>query len=150
MKKKVLLILTVLWTAFIFFNSAQIGDDSASMSGFFVGIAKKMLSFVGIVNIDTENLSYAVRKAAHFTEFFVQSALLSAFIIEIKKKYGEYIIYALFTGLLTACCDELLQMFVEGRGSAVLDVFIDFSGTVLAAAVILTVIFLKKHFTKLN
>lgn len=150
MKKKIFLALTILWTGFIFFNSAQIGDESAAMSGFFVDIAKNILNAVGLGGINMETLSYAVRKIAHFTEFFVQSALLSAFVVEVKPKYRDAVIYVLFFGLFTACCDELLQLFVEGRGSAVKDVFIDFSGTLCAAAVFAFARFFKKHFTKLN
>lgn len=150
MKKKIFLALTILWTGFIFFNSAQIGDESAAMSGFFADIAKSILNAVGLGGINMETLSYAVRKIAHFTEFFVQSALLSAFVLEVKPKYRDAVIYVLFFGLFTACCDELLQLFVEGRGSAVKDVFIDFSGTLCAAGVFAFARFFKKHFTKLN
>ena len=136
MKKKIFLALTILWTGFIFFNSAQIGDESAAMSGFFADIAKSILNAVGLGAIDMEMLSYVVRKIAHFTEFFVQSALLSLLALEVRPKYRGVVIYVLFCGLFTACCDELLQLFIDGRGSAVVDVFIDFSGTAVAAVAV--------------
>lgn len=131
MKKKVFLLLAVLWTGFIFFNSLQDGKDSAVMSGFIVDIVMRIFGKAGISNIDT--VSFIVRKAAHFTEFFIQSILISAVVRD--KKYCSVVIYVLFLGLLTACCDEFLQIFTEGRGSSVRDVFIDFGGTVCAAAV---------------
>ena len=134
MKKKIFLSLTIIWTAFIFFNSAQVGDDSAAMSGFFADIARNILNTVGLGGMDMDTLSYAVRKAAHFTEFFVQSVFVSILLSEYFRKYRSAVIYVLFVGLFTACCDELLQLFVDGRGSAVADVFIDFSGTAAASA----------------
>lgn len=148
MKKKIFLILTVLWTGFIFFNSAQSGDESSAMSGFFADIARNVLNAVGLGGVDMDTLSYAVRKAAHFTEFFVQSALLSAFALTVRREYRYTVIYVLFAGLFTACCDELLQLFIDGRGSAVKDVFIDFSGTAAAAALVYPARVLKKRFTK--
>lgn len=148
MKKKVFLLLAVLWTGFIFFNSLQEGETSAAMSGFIVDIIMRIFGKIGITDIDT--VSFIVRKAAHFTEFFIQSILISAVVDD--KKYRSVAIYVLFAGLFTACCDEFLQIFTDGRGSSVRDVFIDFGGTVCATAVfaIGKKVFCKKHFTKLN
>ena len=38
----------------------------------------------------------------------------------------------MFFGLLTACTDELLQHFVSGRADLVIDIWIDFSGGLIA------------------
>lgn len=148
MKKKVFLLLAVLWTGFIFFNSVQAGEDSARMSGFFVDIVMRIFAKSGITDIEV--VSFIVRKAAHFTEFFIQSILISSAVYD--KKYRSVAIYVLFIGLLTACCDEFIQIFTEDRGSSVRDVFIDFGGTVCAAMIfaIGKKVFCKKHFTKLN
>ncbi len=132
MKKKIFLTLTILWTAFIFFNSLQVQEESAQMSGFFTALAMRMLGAVGLGDIDTGSLSHIVRKIAHFAEFFIQGALLSVLADCITQKYRYAVVYVLFAGLLTACCDEFIQIFVDGRGSAIGDVFIDFGGTVCA------------------
>lgn len=147
MKKKVFLLLAVLWTGFIFSNSLQVGEDSAQMSGFIVNIVMSVFGKIGITDIGA--VSFIVRKTAHFTEFFIQSILMSLSVYD--KKYRGAAIYVLFLGLFTACCDELLQFFTDGRDSLVRDVFIDFGGTVCAAAVFgFLKLFCKKHFTKLN
>ena len=150
MKKKIFLTLTILWTAFIFFNSLQVQEESAQASGFFTAIAMRMLGIVGLGDIDMETLSHIVRKIAHFAEFFIQGVLLLLFAVCITQKYRTAVVHVLFAGLLTACCDEFIQLFIDGRGSSVGDVFIDFGGTVCAVILILALFFCKKAFTKLN
>lgn len=131
MKKRNVLfvILYLLTTFFIFKNSAKSAQSSTVQSGFFVQFAMDRLSF--LFN-DVQTATHYVRKAAHFAEFFAQGAFLSAALF--STGYHKRFIYVLFSGLLTACTDEYIQLFFEGRGSMVSDIFIDFSGTCAAAA----------------
>ena len=48
-------------------------------------------------------------------------------------------LHGVFLGLLVAVADETLQLFVDGRGSSVRDVVIDFCG-VLGGSVILWIL----------
>lgn len=131
-------ILTALVTVFIFSRSLKPVNVSSAESDFFVNIV------IGFFNVNKEILSNIIRKTAHCFEFFVQGSCLAlAFVC--SKKYYERIIYILFCGLFTAVTDEFLQLFSEGRGSMVSDVFIDFSGTCIAV-ILFTLIwyFIKK------
>ena len=74
--------------------------------------------------------THYVRKFAHFAEFFAQGAALSGAIFSVK--YYKNFIYVLLTGLFTACIDEHIQLFFEGRSAQISDVFVDFSGTALS------------------
>ncbi len=114
-------------TVFIFKNSAKPAAESSQQSGIFVSLAVRYLGFL-FKNADSAVV--AVRKSAHFFEFFLQGAFLSAALFSVK--YHKALIYVLFTGLFTACTDELIQLFFEGRGSMVSDIFVDFAGTCFA------------------
>lgn len=122
-KSVIFLILSVLSTAFIFSNSCRTAEVSSEQSGIIVDIISQ------ITSCDTGILTTVIRKLAHMFEFFLQAVAVCLFIDSLGK-LPEYIVYALFTGLLTACTDEFLQLFFDGRGSMVSDVFIDFLGTI--------------------
>lgn len=127
MKKKYFFtVLAIGMTAFIFWNSAQPALVSAASSGRIVAIISKLLSYMG-VRVNDDIMQVIVRKSAHIAEFGVQAILIA---LSFTGKYRKRIVYILFFGLLTACIDEYIQLFSEGRSGAVLDVFIDFAGTV--------------------
>jgi len=132
MKKRLPFVIgAVLVTAFIFSNSLKDATASTVSSNRIVGFFDRILNFLDI-NISTGFLVLLVRKSAHITEFFAQSVMIAN---SFKSKYSKRIVYILFFGLLTACTDEFLQMFSDGRSAEVVDVFIDFSGCVVATVV---------------
>jgi VanZ family protein len=85
----------------------------------------------------------AMRKAAHFTEFFVLGLLLYRALLgnlkEFRFKAAWWVIGA---GLLCALADEAHQMLVVSRTPSLRDSFLDFSG-VLASQLCL---YLRSHF----
>ena len=139
-KSRIYLIIAGLITIFIFANSAQSAQESSEISGGVLTFLSRLLSGTGITVSH-----YFVRKAAHFTEFFMQSLFLSLGAKNSRVGLSGGAVYVAFAGLLTACCDELLQMFVDGRGSLVSDVFIDFSGTVTALAAVVILYLIKRR-----
>lgn len=144
MKKKTVRIifafLFILITAFIWKNSAKDAVESTNQSSGFVSFFMSL----GICN-DKDMATVIVRKLAHFTEFFLQGAFLSVCLFE---DFPKLLIYVLFSGLFTAATDEFIQLFYEGRGSLVSDIFIDFSGTVFCVIVFMLLWFLTKEFAK--
>lgn len=130
-RRTVFAILAVLMTAFIFYNSAQPAVESARTSGFITGRLIEILAYFGI-QMNFGPLEDIIRKIAHITEFFVQSVLIAN---SFSGKYKKRIVYILFLGLLTACLDEYIQLFFDGRGGMISDIFIDFGGTALGAAI---------------
>lgn len=124
------LIISILITLFIWMNSLLPADVSSAQSGFIVGIIDDILSFVGI-SINLNTLSLLIRKAAHFFEFFVLGIALSIYMIKEKKK----IYHVIWIGLFIAIIDETIQLFVDGRGSSILDVGIDLIGILLSMSI---------------
>lgn len=144
------------WTILIFSWSLTPADISSSESSWVLSVAIKILPFL------TEHM---VRKAAHFTEFFVLGALLRAGCSAViaakattaarcpknpktkdhteqtfsRQKHFAALAIAAGIGLLIAICDELIQLGVPGRACQITDMFLDFCG-VLTGALLMTAI----------
>lgn len=137
----VFLIMFVLTTVFIFGNSAKPAVESSVQSGRFSDF---LLQYFGKFFENEDTVVFFVRKAAHVTEFFLQSVCFSGVLF--SEKYHKSIVYVLFVGLLTACTDEFIQLFFDGRAGMIKDVFIDFSGICLGVvSVIVLWAFLRKR-----
>ena len=136
-KQWMFLILALLATFFVFSNSMQAAEASSQRNGRLVAIIESISRFLGFT-ADTGVLTVFIRKGAHIAEFFLQSFFIGLIFVVGQKKFAERIIYILFFGLLTGCVDEFIQMFSSGRGSLVSDVFVDFTGVLLAVLVCLT------------
>lgn len=135
MKNKGLIIswsLLIGWMMLIFFMSNQPADISTKQSNLVI----KLFSAMGI-DLNThlgEIASFVVRKAAHFTEYFI----LYCFAIGVCKQYVDIKrarIYSLVIVLGYAISDEIHQYFIPGREMAIRDVAIDFSGGILGFVV---------------
>lgn len=120
-------------------NSLLSGEVSGAISGFVTEILGKLF---GMTPGESQGGHGLLRKLAHFSEFACFGALL-AWRCAMTGGYGKSLItQTLLGGLLTACADETIQRFVPGRGSSLLDVWIDFSG--VAAG--LTILLLGHHY----
>ncbi|GIW48525.1 MAG: hypothetical protein KatS3mg079_001 [Caloramator sp.] len=96
-----------------------------------------MLNTLGIdINtILSGNADFIIRKAAHFTEYFILYFLLYNALKE-DLYFTPSTVFALVITFLYAASDEFHQSFVPGRGPAFRDVLIDTSGGVLCMLVI--------------
>lgn len=158
MKKYLYLTLSILWISFIFYNSTRSADESSEASGFFVNL---VLSFFHLlkINVNPSVISLLIRKGAHFFEFFMLAIFAYNFIkyinlfSEVKKLYGNisyysYLVILLFC-LVIACTDEYIQRFSFKRAPSIIDVLIDFSGSLIAIVLIYLINF-KKIKSSLN
>ncbi|MBR2045161.1 MAG: VanZ family protein [Agathobacter sp.] len=118
------LVLSILWTLFIFSFSMQTGEESAELSG---GIVSRLIeSFFGAGFAYASALEHLIRKTAHFSEYFVLGVLLSATVRETRCK--RQVLVPWFIGTLVAACDETIQLFSNGRSAQVTDVMLDSAG----------------------
>ena len=80
-----------------------------------------------------------MRKAAHFCEYALEGFLLQLGVRLFSRKL-RFLSWPALLGLLTALADETIQLFFDGRGSQVTDVWIDFAGvlTGMTAALVLS------------
>ena len=129
--------LTVCCLVFIWGNSLMSAEISSAMSDFFKKIVKSSLSDGAS---DALDISFLVRKSAHFTEFTALGMSLCWLFGMLKKGW----LLPVLCGAAAACVDETIQVFVPGRGPSVRDVCIDSCG-VLLGVILLT---LGHHYCK--
>lgn len=124
----ILVFVTVLYLCFIWGNSLQSGNDSEGFSMRVVELLQKFFEFS-----DTARLNLYVRKLAHFSEFAGFALLLCLCFSAFGIRFRYFLVYVLFFGLSAAVADEFIQFFIDGRGSSVRDVVIDFGGVVFGS-----------------
>lgn len=132
-----LLVLAIMAAIFCF--SAQSASQSSHLSASF---ARRLFLFfrpaLAVYNDEQwQALLLAtglyIRKAAHFTEFFALGVSLRLWFAALGKP-RRALLPAWLLATLYAATDELHQMFVDGRGPALLDVGIDSLGALCGAA----------------
>lgn len=144
MRKKICILLAVLWMGFIFYMSHQPAKISNVQSNNVVNIIKNVSKSEEIKN----NInSFIVRKGAHMFLFCVLSILFFGSLYN-----GDNILKSIFIALLLAflyaCSDEYHQTFVVGRTGQFKDVLIDFMGAfigILIFSLIVKFNILKKY-----
>jgi VanZ family protein len=132
--KQALLIITILWTLFIFSQSLLPGDVSSSQSGFIVDVLYPWVGRLGI-NIQVDKFSFIIRKLAHFTEYTILGILLLLMYQDRFTNKKLYLISFLH-GTITAISDETIQRFVPNRSGELRDVLIDMGGVLFGVLII--------------
>ena len=118
-KKFLFLALTAANLALIWGNSLMTGESSGSFSGAVVAFLSRFLPF-----FSGEMGHTLLRKLAHFSEFACLGLLMGTTL----RLYGKPVFRATGLGLAAACVDETIQLFVPGRASSLIDVWIDTAG----------------------
>ncbi len=114
--------------AFIFSNSLPSIKESAEASG---RLLKFINGLLDVFRIPTMSSDVFIRKAAHFTEFFVLGGSLFGYTFFDKKSNFTSAVNCAFFSCLIAMADETIQYFT-GRGSMLLDVWLDLLGAITA------------------
>ena len=125
--------LTVLLIFFIFYMSAQNADDSSALSLRVLLFLNSLLSQIGLKGFLTEHI---VRKAAHFTEYFVLGGLLFADVMGFVQRKRINIALPPCIAFVVAILDEMSQSLSMGRTPMARDVLIDFMGALSAVIII--------------
>ena len=146
--KWLLLGVCLFWCGVIFSFSLSTGSGSAATSGRVLALLNGTLEKM---NAPFAFTAVAVRKMAHFAEFFVLGVLAAATLR--AHGFGHPFVLAPACCLAVAAADETLQAFVPGRGPHVLDVLLDFGGAVCGVLAFLVLYLLiiykcKKRFRK--
>lgn len=135
MKKKLSIVLLIIWMIVIFAFSSAEADKSTNSSdqviNTFIEIKDKITDNKTSdydKEIITNNLTYIVRKTAHVTEYLIlailmYNALYNFNINNIKLAFLLSVIYS--------CTDEFHQLFVPGRTGRLVDVLIDSIGIII-------------------
>ncbi len=136
MKKKIHLVLTILWMCFIFYLSNQPATVSEYQSGGFIDLLSS-IPLIGSIITSMMKIGIAqfiIRKSAHMFLYFVLAILIYITI----NKNGDiktYIISLVLTALY-ACTDEFHQLFIAGRSGEIRDVMVDSTGALIGLIII--------------
>ena len=127
--KRLLTLLIVLNLGFIWGNSLMNAVESEDLSG---GVLAWVGQFFPYLLTDAGHTF--LRKAAHFSEFCLLGALVSARLITegatAKLPLSGF-------GLTVACIDETIQLYVPGRAGSLIDVWIDTAGFVTGTLLVM-------------
>ena len=124
--------LAVGWIAVLFFFSGQNAADSSALSGWFVDFVRKLFPFN---RIPADQLTYVVRKLAHFCIFALEGFLLCLATAESFQDVSVGAVLSVIACTALAAANELHQMFFEGRSCEGRDMLIDAGGALLGIAV---------------
>ena len=119
----------VCWCVFIWHFSLASGEASAETSKGVVDFCNDVLQNVGV---KTEVSTHAVRKTAHFSEFFVLGVLAASALL--AHGFHHWLFLSPAPVLAVAAIDECIQIFAPNRGPHVLDVLLDFVGGICGIA----------------
>jgi len=122
-------LLVIGWMILIFCFSNQPGNESNKNNEFVVNIFN--LLGINLNSVLGELTNFIIRKAAHFTEYFILAWLVFNAVKDDLSSNKDIIISVLVV-FLYACTDEFHQSFVPGRACMFRDVMIDTSGGAFA------------------
>lgn len=142
--RHVLIPVIVLTLLLIWSNSMQSGAVSGEMSGSLTAFLERLLG----VEID----EFLLRKAAHFSEYALLGAELSL-LLSLQRDTenrplarGRNLLDFPAIGFTAAAVDETIQIFSGGRGSSLIDVWIDTAGLLTGFFLTILVFQLFRHF----
>ena len=140
--------LAVGWIAVLFFFSGQNAADSSKLSGWFVNFVQGVFPFN---RIPADQLTYVVRKLAHFCIFALEGFLLCLAMAESFRDGSVGAVASVIVCTALAAGNELHQIFSEGRSCEGRDMLIDTAGALLgvgAALLLLHIIRRRKRARK--
>ncbi|HEV3112700.1 MAG TPA: VanZ family protein [Candidatus Binataceae bacterium] len=111
------------WALLIFFFSTSL-FSSQDTGSWIEPILRWLLPWASNATIDV--MHYAIRKAAHFTEYGI------LFLLLIRGPMRGHTVWALAACAAYALLDEGHQMFVPERTASMYDVALDFSGALFS------------------
>ena len=149
-RKTILWTLVILWMATIFFFSSQEAPESKKVSS---GVIKTVVKTIDVkdsltekeVESISENLTFIVRKGAHFSAYTLLCILVALLLKEYKIIGGRQAFYSVGIAFLYACSDEFHQLFVNGRSGELRDVLIDTAGALFGVVLLLGITAIKNR-----
>ena len=127
-KKLFYVLIAFIWMITIFSFSNKNSTTSNNTSKKLIYNVVSLYENISGHNIDKNKvinkLNYPIRKLAHFSLYFLLGIIIYQLVNCFNVKYKFLICFLYATG------DEVHQLFVAGRSSRILDVFIDTSGSI--------------------
>ncbi len=152
MRRKIFIVLTIIWMIVIFVFSAKEADDSARASNE-VGLIIGTIFVPGFEDKSFEEqmefadmIDHPVRKTAHAMEYAILGFLVIGIIYGLKLRVVWQAIIAWALSTLYAASDEFHQTFVVGRSGELKDVGLDSAGAL--AGVLVGILIFKMYYNR--
>lgn len=126
MKKKISIILTIIWMIVIYLMSSSNSTVSNQQSGYIVNFIANLFNISNL-----ELLSYIIRKIAHLIEYTILGLLVENTI----KNYHQKSYITLIICIIYSITDEFHQSLVPGRSPQIKDIIIDTIGSLLGIVI---------------
>lgn len=132
-KKKIFLVLSILWMVIIFYMSNQPASISSAQSGSFIELLKNtpIVGTILAVLLESDAAQFVIRKSAHMFSYCLLAVLWFMAIHDSEKSLIKTAITAFIITFIYACTDEIHQLFIQGRSGEVRDVFVDSTGAII-------------------
>ncbi len=148
-KKFLLWMLIILWMGVIFSFSNQEATQSKKVSSGVIKTVVKAFDFNDSLSKEelydiSENLTFVVRKGAHFSAYALLGLLIAILLNEYNIFKTKQLLLSVGIAFLYACSDEIHQTFIKGRSGEVRDVIIDTCGAVTGVLILWMVKRIKK------
>lgn len=119
--------ITIAIMSLIVWFSSQPVTDSDSLS---LGLARRLLELFSVDASKQElrHLNHILRKAAHFTLYFILGCGLTGITSHKWRCIPAAVCVSVLLGAVFAATDEFHQFFSEGRGPSLQDVLLDTCG----------------------
>lgn len=135
-------VLVILNILFIWGNSLLTREISSAISKL---VGRILSLFYSGPGTPAEGKGHGIlRKIAHATEFCALGVLLSWGVRMLREKAWEFFVIPLVIGVAVASIDEVIQIFVPGRGPHIRDVGIDALGVVIGILILSVIAWIKK------
>lgn len=139
----------IVWMCVIFYLSDQVASDSSQLSsGITEFIMNGMNQILPKLQLELVEMSFFVRKAAHFTAYFILGALLLHACWHSGFSGVRGIVLSFIIAVLYAISDEVHQLFVPGRSGEIRDVVIDSAGALSGIFVCLVIWLIARRWKK--
>ena len=147
-KKVLILLLVFIWMVVIFNfsnkNTYESNSDSKKMTYSIFHNALIITNKLNITNVNTNvkaleltnKYNIVTRKIAHASVYLVLGIIIYKFLETLNKENMNIYIISALCCMIYAISDEIHQIFVIGRTSSIIDVFIDMLGCIIGLSTI--------------
>ncbi|MGL6106421.1 VanZ family protein [Romboutsia sp.] len=137
MRKKIFVVLTILWMTMIFYMSNQPATVSTEQSNSTINMLSTLPIVGNVIDamIEKGTATVIVRKGAHMFSYAIMSVLCFFSIYNLKINLKNICIKSILVAFIYACTDEFHQLFIPGRSGELRDVLIDTTGAVISMCI---------------
>lgn len=130
--KYISIVLVIVWMSVVFTLSSESGSKSENTSNSFT----KTIFQNNISDEQVKNLSFIIRKTAHFTLYTIGGICICLFVLLNFKNTNKIYLISYIIGTIYAIADELHQLYIPNRSGEIRDVIIDSFGILLGVVIV--------------